>query len=47
MKSYYLKIVIIAALLGMACTTKVSEWVLQNADPDKYVLVYYHNLCLT
>lgn len=43
MRSYYLKIVIIAALLGMACTTKVSEWVLQNAEPDKYTLVYYHN----
>ncbi len=43
MRSYYLKIVIIAALLGMACTTKVSEWVLINADPDKYALVYYHN----
>ena len=43
MKSSYLKILIIAAIFSMACTTKVSEWVLQNADPDKYVLVYYHN----
>ena len=43
MKSYYLKILIIAAILSMACTTKVSEWVLVNSDADKYTLVYYHN----
>jgi hypothetical protein len=27
----------------MACTTKVSEWVLVNSLADKYTLVYYHN----
>lgn len=43
MKSYYLKILVIAAILSMACTTKVSEWVLMNSVADKYLLVYYHN----
>lgn len=44
MKSYYLKILlIIASLISMACTTKVSEWVLQNSEPDNYTLVYFHN----
>ncbi len=43
MQSYNLKILIIAAILSMACTTKVSEWVLMNSVADKYTLVYYHN----
>lgn len=43
MKSFYLKLILIAAILGMACTTKVSEWVLLNSFADKYRLVYYHN----
>lgn len=43
MKRIYLKILLGAALLSLACTTKVSEWILLNEVPDKYVLVYYHN----
>lgn len=43
MKPFYLKILIIAAILSMACTTKVSEWFLLNAVPGKYNLAYYHN----
>jgi hypothetical protein len=42
MKSVYLKIVIIAALFSLACTTKVSEWILLNSLPNRYLLVYYH-----
>ncbi len=42
MNSQFLKILLVAAILGMACTTKVSEWVLLNSDADKYTLVYYH-----
>lgn len=42
MKRIDFKIIIIAALLSMACTTKVSEWVLLNSVPDKYMLVYFH-----
>lgn len=26
----------------MACTTRVSEWLLLNALPDQYLLVYFH-----
>jgi hypothetical protein len=43
MKSNYLKILIIAAVLSLSCTTKVSEWFLLNSVPDKYLLIYYHN----
>ena len=42
MKRFYFKIIILGALLSMACTTKVSEWVLLNSVPDKYLLVYFH-----
>jgi hypothetical protein len=47
MKQIYLKILIIGALLSMACTTKVSEWVLLNSVPEKYLLVYFHKEELT
>lgn len=43
MKSAHLKLVLIAGLLSLACTTKVSEWVLLNALPNEYSLVYFHN----
>lgn len=36
------KIVIVAAWISLACTTKVSEWVLLNAPADRYLLAYYH-----
>lgn len=42
MKNIYLKILIVGAVLSMACTTKVSEWVLLNSVPEKYLLVYFH-----
>ena len=42
MKPVYLKTLLIAAIISMACTTKVSEWVLLNSFADKYRLVYYH-----
>lgn len=47
MKRIYLKIIIIGAVLSMACTTKVSEWILLNEAPQKYVLVYFHKNKLT
>lgn len=42
MKRMYLRLVIVAGLLSLACTTKVSEWVLLNALPNEYTLVYFH-----
>jgi len=42
MKQVYLTMVVLAALLSLACTTKVSEWVLLNSVQDKYLLVYFH-----
>lgn len=42
MKRIHLKFLIITALMSLACTTKVSEWVLLNSEPDKYLLVYFH-----
>ena len=43
MKPIYLKILILASILSLACTTKVSEWVLLNSLPNRYMLVYYQN----
>lgn len=42
MKPLIIKVLALAALLGLACTTKVSEWVLLNAVPNEYTLVYFH-----
>ncbi len=40
---YIFKITLFAAvILSLACTTKVAEWFLLNAAPEKYQLVYYH-----
>lgn len=47
MKRFYLKTLIIGALLSIACKTKVSEWVLLNSNPEKYSLVYFHQNELT
>jgi predicted adenine nucleotide alpha hydrolase (AANH) superfamily ATPase len=43
MKSVYFRLLFLAAILSLACTTKVSEWVLLNASPEQYTLVYFHN----
>lgn len=43
MKPFYIKILTLAAILSLACTTKVSEWVLLNTVPNQYTLVYFHN----
>jgi hypothetical protein len=40
---FYLKVIFIAAVVSLSCTTKVSEWFLINAVPDQFRLVYYHN----
>lgn len=42
MKPFPSKVLALAALLSLACTTKVSEWVLLNAVPNEYTLVYFH-----
>lgn len=43
MKPVYYKILIIASLISLACTTRVSEWVLLNTLPGQYTLIYFHN----
>lgn len=43
MKRLYLKILILSALLSLACTTKVSEWVLLNSPANQYSLIYFYN----
>ena len=43
MKPAHYKILIIASLISLACTTRVSEWILLNALPGQYTLVYFHN----
>lgn len=42
-KNRYLKILMLAAVLSLACTTRVSEWVLLNAEQGQYRLVYYYS----
>jgi len=43
MKPAYYKIIILAGIISLACTTRVSEWVLLNSLPDQYTLIYFHN----
>jgi hypothetical protein len=42
MKPVYIKTAAIACLISLACTTRVSEWVLLNAEPGQYTLVCFH-----
>lgn len=42
MKPLQIKLAALACLIGLACTTKVSEWVLLNAEPNQYTLVRFH-----
>ena len=43
MKPAYFKIISLAGLISLACTTRVSEWVLLNALPNQYTMIYFHN----
>lgn len=47
MKPLFIKIIAIAGLISLACTTKVSEWVLLNSLPNQYTLIYFHKIPLT
>lgn len=47
MKPTHFKIIILAGLISLACTTRVSEWVLLNALPEQYSLIYFHNSPMT
>jgi hypothetical protein len=40
---FALKVIILSAFMSLACTTRVSEWVLLNTLPETYSLVYFHN----
>ncbi len=42
MKTIYFKILILASIVSLACTTKVSEWVLLNTIPNQYTLIYFY-----
>ncbi len=41
MKRKFFTIILMAALISLACTTRVSEWVLLNAPPNQYTLVCF------
>lgn len=47
MKPLYIRIIAIAGFISLACTTKVSEWVLLNTLPNEYTLVYFHKAPVT
>jgi hypothetical protein len=36
------KFILLAGLLSLACTTRVSEWILLNSIPESYSLIYFH-----
>lgn len=38
----YIRVIILAGILSLSCSTRVSEWVLVNILPEKYTLVYFH-----
>ncbi len=42
MKRMHVKIILLSAILSLACTTKVSEWVLVNAPAGRYTLIYFY-----
>jgi hypothetical protein len=42
MKRKFFTIILLAALISLACTTRVSEWVLLNSSPHEYSLIYFH-----
>jgi len=37
------RVILLLSLASLACTTRVSEWVLLNASPEKYTLICYEN----
>jgi hypothetical protein len=43
MKQVFSGIILLAGLLSLACTTRVSEWVLLNSMANQYTLIYFHN----
>jgi len=43
MKKSYIRILVIAGVISLACTTRVSEWVLLNTLPNQYTLIWFHN----
>ncbi len=47
MKQNYFKIILLAGIMSLACTTRVSEWVLLNSIPNSYSLIYFHKGPLT
>jgi len=43
MKREFFTMILLAGLISLACTTRVSEWVLINSLPTEYTLVYFHS----
>jgi len=37
------RVIILLGMISLACSTRVSEWVLLNASPEKYTLICYDN----
>ena len=42
MKGKHYKIILLAGVISLACTTRVSEWVLLNSIPNSYTLIHFH-----
>ncbi len=47
MKRKNFSIILLAGIMSLACTTRVSEWVLLNSLPNAYTLIYFHKTALS
>lgn len=47
MRKVYFKMILLAGIISLACTTRVSEWVLLNSLPNQYSLICFYNGSLT
>jgi hypothetical protein len=43
MKTNYIIVIVLAGIISLACSTRVSEWILLNSLPNQYTLIYFHN----
>jgi len=43
MKRRIITVVLLAGIISLACTTRVSEWVLLNSPANQYTLIYFHD----
>lgn len=43
MSRKFISLILLSGIISLACTTRVSEWVLLNGMANQYTLLYFHN----